>query len=112
MSIGITAQEQQIIIDILNKYSDKYSFYYYGSRVKGTFEKNSDLDILIKGNEEMPLNLLGEIKEAFDNSKLSYVVNFSDYYSLDKDFYNRIEKDLLKYDTKIINHSSNRKILF
>jgi predicted nucleotidyltransferase len=102
MVIGITEQEQQIIIDILNKYSDKYSFYYYGSRVKGTFEKNSDLDILIKGNEEMPLILLGEIKEAFDNSKLPYVVNFSDYYSLDKDFYNRIEKDLLSFDMKLI----------
>jgi type I restriction enzyme S subunit len=101
MAIGITEQEQQIIIDILNKYFDKYSFYYYGSRVKGTFEKNSDLDILIKGNSEMPLSLLGEIKEDFDNSKLPYVVNFSDYYSLDKDFYSRIEKDLLPLDAKI-----------
>lgn len=100
MGIGITEAEQKIIIDILNNYKHEYCFYYYGSRVKGTFEKTSDLDILIKGQKEMPLFLLEDIKEKFDASKLPYIVNFSDYYSIDERFYNRIKNDLFPYDWK------------
>ena len=96
MELGITANDQKIISDILKKYSEDYCFYYYGSRVKGTFNKTSDLDILIKGEKEMPLSTLSEIKEEFDNSSLSYIVNFCDYYSIDENFYKIIEKDLQK----------------
>ena len=99
MLIGITDEEQKIIIDILDKYKE-YLFYFYGSRVKGTYEKTSDLDILIKGKQEMPLVILEEIKQTFDESKLPYVVNFSDYHSINKDFYKRIEKDLFPYNWK------------
>ncbi|MBQ7450315.1 nucleotidyltransferase domain-containing protein [bacterium] len=91
---GINENEQVIILDILNKYKD-YSFYYYGSRVKGTFEKTSDLDILIKGQNEMPVSVLVELKFAFDNSSLPYIVNFTDYNKIDKTFYELIEKDLI-----------------
>lgn len=59
---GITQKEHKIIIDILGMYYPEYSFYYFGSRVKGTFEKTSDLDILIKGSKKMPLLLLDELK--------------------------------------------------
>ena len=97
MKYGITLEEQKIIENILNKYKE-YSFYYYGSRVKGTFEKTSDLDILIKGKEEMPLFILQEIKEEFDKSDLPYIVNFCDYNSIDKNFYDIIEKDLVLYN--------------
>ena len=51
---GITAEEEKIINNILSQHKQDYDFYYYGSRVKGNYEKTSDLDILIKGNEEMP----------------------------------------------------------
>ncbi|MBR5303949.1 MAG: restriction endonuclease subunit S [Candidatus Gastranaerophilales bacterium] len=99
MSIGITDEEQKIIIDILDKYKE-YLFYFYGSRVKGTYEKTSDLDILIRGKQEMPLNTLEDIKQAFDESKLPYIVNFSDYHSINKTFYKKIEKDLFPYNWK------------
>ena len=97
MISGITEKEQQIIESILKKYDKEYSFFYYGSRVKGTFEKTSDLDILIKGNQEMPLSVLEEIKEKFDKSSLPYIVNFSDYYGIEEYFYNLIEPTLVDY---------------
>ena len=62
MVLGITDKEQHIIEGILDAYADSYSFYYYGSRVKGNFEKTSDLDILIKGEKKMPLLVLSELK--------------------------------------------------
>ena len=95
MGLGITDNEHNIILNILKEYSDKYSFYYYGSRVKGTFNKTSDLDILIKGEQEMPLKDLVELKEKFDESRLPYIVNFTDYNSIDERFYNLIKADLV-----------------
>jgi len=96
MILGVTEKEQEIIENILKEYRDDYSFFYYGSRVKGNFEKTSDLDILIKGKSEMPLRILSEIKEKFDESSLSYIVNFSDYNAIEKAFYEQIKSTLVQ----------------
>ena len=97
MVLGVTDKEQRIIEDILDAYADSYAFYYYGSRVKGNFEKTSDLDVLIKGQKEMPLFILRELKEKFDASYLPYIVNFSDYHNITPDFYEHIKQDLVNY---------------
>ena len=47
---GMTSEEQQAVEEILAPYMNDYSFYYYGSRVKGNFSNLSDLDILIEGD--------------------------------------------------------------
>lgn len=96
MELGITEKEHNIVLEILKEYFDKYSFYYYGSRIKGTFNKTSDLDILIRGNQEMPLRNLAELKEKFDESKLPYIVNFTDYNAIDEKFFNLIKEDLVQ----------------
>lgn len=93
---GVNEKEELIIQNILSPYKKDYDFFYYGSRVKGNYEKTSDLDILIKGKELFPLNQLEIIKVIFDNSDLSYIVNFVDYYNIDKNFYDLIKKDLVK----------------
>ena len=67
MIAGITETEEQIIKNILNDFTDKYSFYYYGSRVKGNFEKTSDLDILIKGDSKIDVSELAELNKKYDN---------------------------------------------
>ena len=95
MIVGITEQDQKIIKQILSTYKQDYVFYYYGSRVKGGFEKTSDLDVFIKGKHEMPLSVLTQLKEAFDVSSLPFVVNLSDYHSISKTFFNLIKKDLV-----------------
>lgn len=91
---GITEKEQKIIIDILDKYKE-YSFYFYGSRVKGNFEKTSDLDILICGKNEISLQILENIKNDFDKSNLPYIVNFTSYHNIDEKFYKLIKDDLI-----------------
>ena len=93
-------EEHKIITDILKNYSDEFLFYYYGSRVKGNFNKTSDFDILIKGANEMGLFTLVQLKEKMDESKLPYIVNFTDYNSIDKNFYNLIKDDLVLIATQ------------
>ena len=93
---GVTKEEELIIQNILNPFKKDYDFFYYGSRVKGNFEKTSDLDILIKGKSAFPLVHLETIKILFDNSNLPYIVNFADFYNMEESFYKIIEKDLIK----------------
>lgn len=92
---GVSEKEENIIKAILAPYWAAYAFYFYGSRVKGTHSKVSDLDILIKGATEMPLEIIEDLKQQFDESSLPYIVNFSDYHKIDENFYKRIEKDLI-----------------
>lgn len=91
---GITSKEEEIIKNILKKYP--YDFYYYGSRVKGDFQKSSDLDILLKTSDDISFNIINSIELEFNNSPIPYIVNISNYKTMDKNFYNLIKNDLIK----------------
>lgn len=91
---GITSDEEKIIQTILKNYP--YDFYYYGSRVKGDFSKSSDLDILLKSKKEVPYTVINDIEMRFNESKIPYIVNISQYASMGKNFYNLIKNDLVK----------------
>lgn len=90
---GVTEKEEKIIKDILRKYP--YDFYYYGSRVKGNFDKASDLDIL---TNELSYSELEEIENQFNESRIPYVVNLSLKSNMDEKFYSLIENDLVKIE--------------
>lgn len=89
---GITEKEENIIKNILKDYS--FNFFYYGSRVKGDYTKNSDLDIL--SMDEIDYSTLEEINLKFNNSTIPYVVNISQYPKMDEKFYNLIKPSLVK----------------
>ncbi len=91
---GVTFEEEKVILSILEPYKNKYDFYYYGSRVKGNFRPLSDLDILLTSKNDIIINDIYTLKEAFDESILPYVVNIS--YNIDKKFYNLIKEELVK----------------
>lgn len=91
---GVTLKEEEIILSILKPYLERYDFYFYGSRVKGSFRPLSDLDILVVSQNEIDMFDIEDIKQAFDESLLSYVVNLS--FNIDDKFYNIIKSDLVK----------------
>lgn len=66
--INIEKKHLKILNDILKKYP--YHFYAFGSRVKGNNRKYSDLDICYK--EEIPPNIITEIKEQLEESNLPF----------------------------------------
>ena len=95
MITGVNEKEQKIIESILGKYREEYSFYYYGSRAKGDFQRPSDLDILIKGNEEMPIETFGQLRREFDESWLPFIVDLHDFHRISDQFYQLIEPSLV-----------------
>lgn len=91
---GVTSKEETIIKEILKEYP--YEFYYYGSRVKGDYTKSSDLDILIKSDTPIPTLIMNELSTKFNESKIPYIVNFSDFNLLEDNFFKYIQPTLVK----------------
>ena len=91
---GVTSKEETIIKEILKEYP--YEFYYYGSRVKGDYTKSSDLDILIKSDTPIPTLIMNELSTKFNESKIPYIVNFSEFNLLEDKYFKHIQPTLVK----------------
>jgi len=68
--IKIEAKDFQLLKQILSKYP--YHFYAYGSRVKGTARKFSDLDLCYQ--EDIPSEVIYQIKGELEESNLPFFV--------------------------------------
>lgn len=58
----------------------------FGSRVSGKTHENSDLDIAIVGDGKLSLMVLADLKEAFEDSDLSFRVDVVDYHRVSEGF--------------------------
>jgi uncharacterized protein len=79
--IALTSQEIKIVSNILKNFS---SVIVFGSRVKGTESKFSDLDLCIKS--KISTYEFESVKEAFENSDLSFKVDVVDYHRISDSF--------------------------
>jgi predicted nucleotidyltransferase len=95
---GVSDNQLKIIKNIISSHQNDCDFYLYGSRINGNFQTNSDLDLMIKGDEKLSFDFIESLKEKFDNSDLPFIVHISDYYEINTDFYESIKPNLLKLD--------------
>jgi uncharacterized protein len=58
----------------------------FGSRAGGRVKCYSDLDLVLEGEKVLPLSLVAELREAFDESALPYKVDLVDRRSVDPVF--------------------------
>jgi predicted nucleotidyltransferase len=79
----------EIVQEILKKYP--YTFYAFGSRVKGTQRRLSDLDICFM--ENIPWNIRAHIDEDFEESDLPFKVDVVDWNMCDEGFRAKISTD-------------------
>ena len=70
--LHLTPDELKIIKDILQAYP--YTFYVFGSRLKGTAKKFSDLDLCYK--DLISDETIGNLREQFEESDLPFKVDF------------------------------------
>ena len=68
--LQLEEKHQKIVRAILSKYP--YPFYVYGSRIKGTARKLSDLDLCYQS--DIPDSIVFQIEEEFKESDLPFSV--------------------------------------
>jgi virginiamycin A acetyltransferase len=81
----------RLIQNVLHKYP--YTFYAFGSRIRGTHKKFSDLDITFK--EAIKSSVQCEISSDFEDSDLPFEVDLVDYNHLTDKFKNHIKSSML-----------------
>ncbi len=64
----------------------------FGSRISGEAHKFSDLDLVIKGKEELELMTLAKLKDAFAESNLPIRVDVLDWNSISDKMREKIDK--------------------
>lgn len=90
-NIYIEERHWAIVKYILSKYP--YTFYAFGSRVKGKQRRFSDLDIY--SPDFIPLDIQGQIEEDFEKSDLPFTVDIVPRYRMTSEFQAIIQKELV-----------------
>lgn len=69
------------ILEVIGRHLDlrRYRVFFFGSRVEGTHTEKSDIDIGIDGPEEIPGDIMVEIKEGIDKLPTLYRFDIVDF---------------------------------
>ena len=96
----ITPQELKIIKQIFTEFLDasKFEVYLFGSRINDTAHKSSDLDVLIRGEQEVPGSILEYLREAFEKSALPYKMDVLEFHRISPAFREKIFKQCFKLE--------------
>ena len=95
-TLDLEDRYKEFIINSILKIIPNVEIYVYGSRVKGTAVKYSDVDSALKSGEEIPFDTVLKLKAFFSDSTFPYMVDIIDLNSISENFKNRIQKDLFK----------------
>lgn len=90
MALNVTPEDLFVIKKILSNYN--YTFYAFGSRVRGTNHPYSDLDLCYK--EEIPQKQLDTLKAAFEKSGLPYEIDLMDWHMFSEVSKKQIKKEM------------------
>lgn len=98
MKLHVSKKQFKIIREIL---VGDYEVYFFGSRVKGTQHKFSDLDICLKAKEEIPMQTIAELNEKFIESDLPFTIDLVDFCKIDNSFRESIKKQWVNLNDSI-----------
>lgn len=89
-------EHKQILVSILDTYfhATPLSVFIFGSRASGSARPDSDLDLLLDAQDEIPLSTLAKLKEAFEESDLPFRVDVVCRADISPEFDQRIRAGL------------------
>ena len=97
MRFGLEKRHLDFIMQVLteNIPQKEAKFYIFGSRAKGNYKEQQDIDIAIKlSDEKLSADILGKILMEFSDSTLPYEVDVIDLNAIDDKFKNLIKNSL------------------
>ncbi|GBU24684.1 hypothetical protein R83H12_01318 [Fibrobacteria bacterium R8-3-H12] len=91
--ISIQEKHLDMLKHILNLHIPNHEIRAFGSRVKGTNRKYSDLDLAIVGNGKLDNRSLWKLKNALMESRLPFRVDVLDYNAISESFRKIIDSE-------------------
>ncbi len=92
--IDVAPHELKTVKEILEKtVAPETLIIIFGSRIKGTHKKFSDLDICLKYTSPISSKTMGDLRELFECSNLPYKVDLVDYRNISPAFQKIVDKE-------------------
>lgn len=91
--ISLTMDQLEIVKTILKDILPECEVRAFGSRVKGMHKPHSDLDLAIYSKDQLPLNVIFRLADAFEESILPFRVDVVDYQRVSPSFQQIIDRD-------------------
>ena len=85
-AIDVPPQAREIVLDVLARHLPDREVRLMGSRLTGGAKPFSDLDLIVIGDEPLALGTLAELRDAFDDSDLPFVVDIIEWSSASEAF--------------------------
>lgn len=90
--IDLRPEHAEIVRNILRQHVPEAAVYAFGSRVSFTAKPHSDLDLVLVEKEEVPIQRIHLLEEAFANSDLPFRVDVLDWNAISPTFRQIIRK--------------------
>ena len=92
--LNLSADELALVKVILKKNALTSETWAYGSRVNGNGHDASDLDLVIRNIDDLqkPIENMSQIKQAFIDSDLPFLVDLMDWACLPESYQEEIKK--------------------
>ena len=94
--MSLKPEHKQILVSILKTYfhDTSLSVFMFGSRTGTSPRPDSDLDLLLDTQAEIPFSTLARLKEAFEESDLPFRVDVVCRADISPEFYQHLQADL------------------
>jgi uncharacterized protein len=93
--LDLGPEHLRIVREVLEAHLRGGRAFAFGSRVRGTAKRFSDLDVVLQTDAPVALERLGELRSAFSESDLPIKVDLVDWSGLSPEFRRLIENELV-----------------
>ena len=85
-TIDLPSTVVDVVLDARNRHLPDREIRVMGSRAEGRGKLFSDLDLVVMGSEPLGLRALGQLRDAFDDSRLPFTVDIIEWASCSDGF--------------------------
>ena len=93
--MDLKPEHRRIVYDILTRYLPGREVQLFGSRANGAAKPYSDLDLVIMGDEVLPVTTMRILRDALDDSDLPFQVDLVEWAGTSEEFRKVIEKSAI-----------------
>ena len=96
MTLQLEEHQKDFIKQTLEAYLPDTEFWLFGSRIKGTAKRYSDLDVAVISSKPIELGTLTTLEEIFADSDLPFKIDLLDWCSISQEFQTIIKENHIK----------------